>query len=438
MRMLAIFIVLLLVMAWASSLPAVAGDPAPLTMVVGLLLLGGYAAGHMLSRVGLPRITGYLGVGILVGPYVLGLLSTQMTRDLGFLNELAITFIALAAGGELRMAELRPRMRVILLVILSLSSIVFVSVALFVDLARSLFPFLEPFTEIQILGVASLFGVLAVARSPSSAIAVIQETRARGPFTETALGVTVAMDVLVIVLFAIAISFCEVAMTPAASVDLAYLGMLGLEIGGGIVLGFLVGLGISLYTDRIRANLPILLLATALLVTNLSHGLADYLHEVHDLSLRLEPLLICVTAGFTVRNYAANGRDFIGAVNTIGLPVYVLFFSLAGAGLDLHALQVTWSVAILLVLVRTLGVFTGAYVGGRLGGDPPKTNRVAGMAYITQAGVSLGLALEVLRRFPDWGGTFVTIVVAVIAINQVLGPITMKRVLVAVGEARET
>ncbi len=436
--MLAILVGLILIMAWARTIPTGATPTASLTLVVGLLLLAGYAAGQLLARLQLPRITGYLAVGVLVGPYVLGLLSQQSIEDLGFLNELAVTFIALAAGGELRVAELRPRLKVILLVILSLTAFVLLFVVLFVQAAQSLLPFLGGFTELQILAVAGLFGVLAVARSPSSAIAVIQETRARGPFTETALGVTVAMDVLVIILFAIAVSLCEVAMAPAASVNLAYLGLLVAEIGGGIIIGGIVGLGIGAYADRLRANLPILLLGTALLVTNLSHTLASYLDEVHDLSLRLEPLLICVAAGFTVQNYSARGREFIRAVNTIGLPVYVLFFALAGAGLNLDALQQAWAVAVLLVSVRLLGVFVGAYVGGRLGGDPPRFNRVAGMAYITQAGVSLGLALEVLRRFPDWGQSFVTIVVAVIAINQVIGPITMKQALVLSGEARET
>jgi Kef-type K+ transport system membrane component KefB len=438
MRMLGVFLVLLLLMAWVRNVPVGSVPAATVTLETGLLLLAGYAAGHLLTRVRLPRITGYLIVGIIIGPHVMGLLPQESIEGLGFLNGLAVTFIALAAGGELRLQELRHRMKIILLVIASLTVTVFIVVTLFVDLQRGLVPFLAPFSELQVLAVAGLFGVLAVARSPSSAIAVIQETRAHGPFTETALGVTVVMDVLVIILFAIAVSFCEVTMSPAAAVDLIYIGMLILEIGSGIVAGYLIGRAIAFYTDRVNANLPLLLIGTALLVTHISHALADYLQDVHDLSLKLEPLLICVTAGFTVQNFSQRGPQFIQAVNAIGLPVYVLFFSLAGAGLDLTALQQAWLVALSLVVVRLLGIFLGAYIGGTLGGDPAGHNRIAGMAYVTQAGVSLGLAMEVLRRFPEWGGTFVTIVVAVIAINQMLGPIAMKQVLVLVGEARDT
>ena len=438
MRLIGVFAVLCLLMAWAGTALPGKAPGAHAGLVVGLLMLSGHVAGKVLSRIRLPRITGYLCVGLLMGPYVLQFMTVDTVKELGLLNELAVTFIALAAGGELRVAELRDRMRNIVLVVFSLTIVVFAIVTLFMFVSRGLLPFTGSFTTLQMLTVAGLFGVLAVARSPSSAIAIINETRAHGPFTETALGVTVVMDVLVIVLFAAMVSFCEAVMQPAASFDIGFISALGAEILAGIGAGVLIGRGLAFYMDRTHVNLPILLLGTALLVTNLSHGLAGYLKDVHDLSLRLEPLLICVTAGFTVQNYSRRGAEFIGAINKISLPVYVLFFTLAGAGLNLKALQQTWGIALVLAVVRAGAIFLAAYLGGRLGGDPPKANRLAGMAYLTQAGVSLGLALEVVRRFPEWGGLFVTVVVAVISINQMVGPITMKQALIRVGEARET
>jgi Kef-type K+ transport system membrane component KefB len=435
-RRVGVFVILGLLMAWAGGIPTGNAPGAFTTLAAGLLLLSGHVAGHILSALRLPRITGYLCVGLLAGPYLLEFMTPDTVAQLGFLNELAVTFIALAAGGELRVGELRGRIRAIALIIASLTVIVFATVTAFLLLGRSLLPFTQAMSSLQLLSVAMLFGVLAVARSPSSAIAIINECKARGPFTETALGVTVAMDVLIIVLFATAISFCEAVMSPAATLDATFTVTLSAEILTGIGLGLVVGWALAFYIDRVHANLPILLLGTALLVTQLSHGLADYLRQTHDLTLRLEPLLICVTAGFAVQNYSRQGRRFVEAVNAVSLPVYVIFFTLAGAGLDLHALQRTWTIALLLVVVRAAAVFVGAYTGGRLSRDPPEVNRVAGMAYLTQAGVSLGLAMEVARRFPDWGHAFVTVVVAVIAVNQMMGPIAMKRVLIRVGEAR--
>lgn len=436
MRQIGVFLVLCFLMSWATSLPKGDALGAHITLVAGLLLLSGHVIGHLMAGFRLPRITGYLCVGLLMGPYILGFMTVETVEELGFLNELAVTFIALAAGGELRVAELRDRMRTIMVVIVSLTIVVSGTVTLTVVLAQFLLPFTASFSGIQVLSVAVLFGTLAVARSPSSAIAVINECKARGPFTEAALGVTVVMDVLVILMFAAAISFCENVMVPSGSLDFSFLGALGFEIILGITAGWIIGRGLAFYTDRVHANLSLLLLGTALLVTSLSHGLSDYLKDTHDLVLRLEPLLICVTAGFTVQNHSEQGEKFIGAVNAVSLPVYVLFFTLAGAGLNLNALQQTWGIALLLAAVRATAIFFAAYAGGRLSGDPPHFNRIAGMAYLTQAGVSLGLAMEVVRRFPEWGEAFVTVVVAVIAINQMVGPIAMRKALIKSGEAQ--
>ena len=130
--MVAVFVALGLLMAWASNTPAGQAPGAHTMLVVGLLLLSGHVAGHVLADLGLPRITGYLCVGLLMGPYVLGFLTLESVSDLGFLNELAVTFIALAAGAELRVEEIRDRLKVIGLVIGSLTVVVFAIVTLFV------------------------------------------------------------------------------------------------------------------------------------------------------------------------------------------------------------------------------------------------------------------------------------------------------------------
>ena len=375
-------------------------------------------------------------MGLALGPHAAGLIVGEAVADLRFLNELAVSFIALAAGAELRLAELRARLRVIVLVILSQTGAVVAAVGLFTLAALSLLPFAASFSLPERACVALLFGVLATARSPASAIAVIRECRARGPFTDTALGVTVAMDSLVIVLFALSLSLCEAVLRPGSALGAEFAAAVVGELAAGIGLGLAVGAALAFYMDRVRQELPVLLLGTALLVTELSHGMAHYLESVHDVALRMEPLLICATAGFTVRNFSTQGERFTAALDTANLPVYVLFFTLAGAGLDLEALRRTWAVALLLVAVRGAALLGGAYLGGRWGGDPPVHNRLAGLAHLTQAGISLGLALQVAARFPTWGPAFAALTTAAIAINQVLGPIAMRHALIRVGESR--
>ena len=106
-----------------------------------------------------------------------------------------------------------------------------------------------------------------------------------------------------------------------------------------------------------------------------------------------------------------------------------------GAALDLGALRETWLVAIVLVTARAALIWAGGYAGARMAGDPPVFRKMSGLSFVTQAGVSLGLAGIVQRSFPDWGAALATTIVAVISLNQVIGPAAMKVALGAVGEA---
>ena len=147
-------------------------------------------------------------------------------------------------------------------------------------------------------------------------------------------------------------------------------------------------------------------------------------------------MLICVTAGFWVRNFSRDGDLFMERIDRSSLPIYVIFFSLSGAALNIDALSQTWLIAVLLVAVRCLLIWLGAYLGAASGGDPPRHRQMSGLSYITQAGVSLGLAGIVMRQFPEWGPALVTTMVAVITVNQLIGPVAFKFALSAVGEAR--
>ena len=406
------------------------------TMTFGFLLLAAYLIGDVFSRLKLPKITGYILAGILFGPHLLDLVSASTVRELKLIDDLALTFIAFAAGGELRLAELRERQRSITLTVSFLTVIVFLGVAAFVLANRSLLPFLDGKPAAHLLAVALLLGTFAVARSPSSAIAIISECKARGPFTEMVLGVTVVMDVLVIIVFAAMVSVSRVLITPGAEMDFQFIIMMGVELAGSILSGILVGWVILLYVRYVRAELLVFVLALAFMVTLFSRQFALALDDFYSIPLHLEPMLICVTAGFWVRNFSRHGGEFMEIIDRSSLPIYVIFFSLTGAALNVGALGETWLIALLLVAVRSLLIWVGAYLGGSLSGDPPRLCRMSGFGFITQAGVSLGLAGIVMRSFPEWGAALATLIVAIVALNQIIGPIAFKFALGAVGEAR--
>lgn len=405
------------------------------TMSFGFLLLAAYLVGDVLAHFEIPKLTGYILAGIVFGPNLLGFVDEAVVLDLKLINDLALTFIALAAGGELRLDELRQRTKSIGLTVFFQIVFVFFGVAAFVVAARSLLPFLDGSTG-QLAAVAAIMGTFAVARSPSSAIAIISECKARGPFTETVLGVTVVMDLLVIVLFAVVVSFSQVLIDPAGTLDFRLLGVVLVEVVGSILGGIFFGMVISFYIRHIRAELIVFVLAMAFMVAFFSRQFAMLLDELYSVPLHLEPMLICVTAGFWVRNFSRGGEQLMQRIDESSLPIYVVFFALTGASLDIGALRQTWLVAVLLVAVRFALIWLGAFAGARLAGDPQPFRRLSGLSYVTQAGVSLGLAEIIVRRFPEWGPALAVTVVAVITLNQIVGPVALKYALGAVGEAR--
>ena len=402
---------------------------------LGALLISAYAVGQLMKAVRLPLISGYLITGMIAGPYVLGFLTPRIVLEMRLLDDLALSVIALSAGGAFRLDALAQRRRSITLSILFQTLLISGMVCAFVMAAGSSFRFIQNLSTVQLAAMGILLGVTAVARSPSSAIAIISECRASGPFTDLVLGVTVAIDVIIIVLFTLAMTIARSLLLPGSGPDPSVFGMLFLEMAVSIAIGVVSGKLIAFYIDRDGGDLPLLLLVFAFGVAKTSEWLGHAMDASAGVSLHLEPLLICMSAGFIVQNSSPHGRSFLDALDRVSLPVYVLFFCLAGAGLDLNALRATWPLALGITSIRIFGMFLASWLAGTLSGEPARMNRLAWMAYITQAGVAIGLAGIAMRQLPEIGSPLNTIVLAVIAVNQVIGPMTFTAVLRLLGES---
>lgn len=400
-----------------------------------VVVLASRQIGQYFTRAKLPRITGYLLAGILVGPFGLDVISTGAIAHLRFIDELALSLIAFAAGSEPVLKELRSRFKSITWVTTGLvvSTFTLGSAAMF--LLAGQIPFLQDMLPGSRIAVSILAGTILVARSPSSAVAVVKELRAKGPFTHTALGVTVIMDAVVIILFAI-------------NSEIAHGLLTRLNFNGGFVLLLAVELLISLACSYGLGRLIQLILSlrihgTAKAGMTLLSGYGVFVlsvflrtasYEALAFELVLEPLLICMIAGFMVANYGGYRDEFSQILEELTPLTFVAFFTLAGASLALDILIATWPIAIALFSVRLGSIFLGSFTGGMVAGDPMKQNRISWLAYVTQAGVGLGLAEEVAVEFPQWGATFATMMIAVIVLNQIVGPVLFKWAINRVGE----
>lgn len=393
-------------------------------MALGFLLLAAYLGGQIAKGAGISRVTGYILVGLLVGPGALGLLLEGDLEEMALLNDIAIALIALTAGGELNLSRLKGMGRYLASITLLEMTGVFVLVTGTVLALSAFLPFTAGREPAFVVTVAVVFGSIAIANSPSVAIAVITDTRSRGPVSTTVLGVTVIKDVLVILAFAAALSIAYQVLEPATEGAGAGLGLsLAWEIGGSLGVGALLGAGIAAYLKWGREHMVLFTLGVAWL----SAELAAALH--------LEVLLLALSAGFTLENLLpVEGHEFVESLEAASLPIYALFFSLAGASVHLDAMTGLWYWALLLIAVRAAGIYFGTLAGARLGGAPEPVRRYAWLGFVSQAGVTLGMVTILERSFPGWGAELKTLFVAMVAVHELVGPVVLQWALERAGE----
>ena len=388
------------------------------------------------SRLKLPLITGFLLTGVLAGPSCLGLIQDSAVRELEFINDFALALIAFAAGNELFLKGLRGRGRAISRITTAQLFSTWLIGAGAVWLLADQISFMREMGAGARFGVSALAGSILVARSPSSAIAIVRELRAKGPFTQMVMGVTVITDVLVIVVFAFSSDLAQ-AFLSDLSFDIGFLVLLGLELGLSFLAGCLVWKALCLLL-----GMPLSLGSKTLVVLLCGFGVFLGCEEARHVSkgvlgfeILLEPLLVCMIAGLLVTNRSPHRREFSRLLHQAGPPVYLVFFTLTGASLSLEVLAASWEIAAVIFLVRLLGIFVGSFAGGTLAGESVSRNATSWMAFVTQAGVGIGLAREVAHEFPAFGPEFATVMIAVIIINQLVGPPLFKWVIIKEGEA---
>lgn len=409
-------------------------DAGWINFTLGGALLAAFVFAKLVRLIGLPNLSGYIFAGILAGPFVSGFLSFETVERLKLIDELALSVIALAAGAELQISAMKRRLRAIILHILLVTGLVFAAVSGFVMAFGQSIGVPGEFSISQLTAFAVLIGVICVARSPSSTIAVINECRAKGPFTETILSVTMVTDILIIIMFTAALSVAR-QLVSGAGMQGGEIAILGGEIAVSLFIGILIGKGMFLYIKYIKKDFLIFLIFIAFGISRASMGFNAFIEANAGISLHLEPLLVCMSAGFFIRNATDEGLFFIENLDRVSMPVYVIFFCLAGAALNFNFLMMCWPLALAIVIVRAAGLFAGSWTAGRINGDPVVYQNCAWMTYLTQAGVAIGLAQLAMREFSEIGAHLNTLVLAVIAINQVIGPVLFKAALHLVGEA---
>uniref|UniRef100_A0A6V3SV97 Cation/H+ exchanger transmembrane domain-containing protein n=2 Tax=Lotharella globosa TaxID=91324 RepID=A0A6V3SV97_9EUKA len=415
--------------------------PSPLTILKFMaVVIVSYFSSKGFPYIGLPLVSGYLFCGIIFGPGVLGVVTHPAIRSLRIIDEVSLAFIALAAGAQLHMDKMSARKRSIQLTTVALVTATFLLGTMTLFALRESIDFMDGMSAQQCWAVAMLGGALLVARSPASAIAIKKELGAEGPFTSTVMGTTIIMDVVVIALFAL-VSLVANGMLSDRGPDPTLLGIFAAQMVISVTLGILVGLAVlpkilfdcsedvpeenKFMMSIFKHSSYLLVLFLGFVIFFASHALEPF----------LEPLVTCMAAGCTLSNMTKLRNAFEDFEDRVAPAINALFFTLTGAALSLETLfGPVFVLVLVLFLVRLFAIGVGAYGAGIASGDSRTTSAVAWMAYITQAGVALGLAKKIHVEFETWGGAFATTMVAVVVLNQLIGPPFFRFVIRYVGE----
>jgi Kef-type K+ transport system membrane component KefB len=339
-------------------------------------------------------------------------------------SELAIALIAFLAGAELRWSDLRASGSKLVRMLgcellLSLLGIAGLLVAL-----QRWIPFLADVPGAKFAAFVVLFSSIAIAHSPSVTVALLSETGARGTVAKSTLGIVLLSDVAVVLLFTFSQTLARTIAPPAGAVALPSPGLVVWEIAGALLVGGAIGLIVALYLRFVHRELMLF----TMLVTLFGASLAQATH--------VEILLTLMTAGFVAENVSHSERSeaMRSALERSAAPVFVVFFALAGAQIAIREVISTLPIVLPIAIVRALGIWAGIGIGARWTRAEVVERRYVWMGLVSQAGVAIGLVTLVSSLYPEAGASMRTLLLSLIAVNQIAGPVLFRRALVRSGE----
>jgi Kef-type K+ transport system membrane component KefB len=391
-------------------------------LTFGFLILAAYTVGEIAATLRVPKIVGYLVAGLIFGPYGLAVVTVDGVLRLTGVSRLAIALIAFLAGAELRWNDVRHHgVKLVKLMTAELTFTFLLLAALLYALVIH-FPIIAEPTHRRALAFALLFASIAIVHSPAATMGLLSETGARGMVARTTLGVVLLADVAVVLLFTGMLAIAR-ALVPAVG-GLVSVWLVLWEIGGAFIVGAAIGYGVAAYLRFVRRELMLF----TVLVAFFGLELTSVLH--------VETLLTLLVAGFITENVSPFGDQLRRAMERSAAPVFVVFFALAGATIAVRDVASLLPLIVPIALVRAGAIHVGMRLGGRWTTVTPNELRYAWLGLVAQAGVAIGLATIVTQAYPQLGAQLRAMLLALIAVNQVVGPILFRRGLAASGEIR--
>jgi len=374
---------------------------------VGFILFTGLLSAKIIKKIKFPAVTAYLLLGILIGPSVLKLVSESILGSSGLISNIVLGIIAFGIGQNFSRFHLRHIGK----------SIIWISILEACGawvLVTSVFYFLlrQPFY------ISLIFGAIASATAPAATVMVVREYRARGNFTDTLLGVVAIDDAWCLIIFAISLAISQAIYAHAVATSFlvkVFFNAL-LNISGSFILGAFMAILLSIFYRIVRTQAELLILTLGLIFLNI--GIAIWLN--------LSVLLSSMFLGAVLVNLNRYSFKFFDSLKMIDSPLFLLFFVLAGANLEIGILSKISLIGFSYLIFRVAGKMLGANLGAKISNATNSVRKYLGYALIPQAGVALGCALIIKGDFPQVGNMIFTTIVATTVIYELIGPLCTK------------
>ncbi len=387
-------------------------------LALALAIAAGLAFSRVARLVRMPNVTGFLVGGLLVGPSVLGLIPQATADSFAVITEAALGFIAYSIGAEFKMSYLkRIGAKPLTITAFEALSAVLLVDAVLIGLSLAGVPGFS-------LPMCVALGAIAAATAPAATLMVIRQYKAKGPVSEMLLPVVAMDDAVGLMAYAISMNIARalasgVAMT-VGSMLLAPL----LEIVESIALGAAMGFVLTLCSRFFKSRGNKLALTIGCIFVTLA--LCDL--------FSLSNLLACMMIGAIMTNFARDAGKIIEQTDRFTPPLFLLFFVISGAELNLSVLPTVGLVGVCYVTFRVVGKWLGAFAGSRIVKAHPNVQKYLGFTLIPQAGVAIGMAQMALTQLPAYGHQIQAIILAGTLVYELIGPVVTKLALTRAGE----
>ncbi|MBQ2955236.1 MAG: cation:proton antiporter [Clostridia bacterium] len=404
--------------------------PIAIAIIAGLLMT------RVVKPLGLPAVTAYLVLGVLIGPYCLGRIGVpglgfntmEAVEQMSIISQVALGFIAFSIGSEFRLSELKTigRQAVIVGIVQALVACLFVDIALV-----GLFFILGP--EKMPIPVAITLGAIATATAPAATLMVVRQYKAKGKLTSLLLPVVALDDAVGLVVFAISFGVARTLQSGSANVMAIIFEPL-IEIVLSLGLGTVMGIILTHIEKMFNSNSNRLSLVIGFTILTVALSMIKF--EVAGLHCGFSSLLVCMMMGTIFCNICPLSEDLMVRAEKWTAPLNVLFFVVSGAELELSVFSdvTILLIGVVYILFRSLGKYFGAFGSCKLAGCDDSVTKYLGITLLPQAGVALGMTLTAASLGGFEASIIRNVVLFSVLIYELFGPVLTKNALMKAGD----